>query len=386
VSGADPQRDPLVEAARRHAAEVAPQVTAWERSGRFPREAARRAAASGLLGLFAPAETGGQARSFLDGMPVFEELGRADAAYAFALSMHNAVANAIGTSASPAVRERWAARLTTGEALGGFSLTEPHAGSDAAAIASRARPNRDGYVLDGRKAWVSLAGEADVFLVVCRTGEGHGTADMLMAVVEAAQPGVRVDRLYEKAAARFLPIGELALEGVELGPERVLAPPGRGLQTALAAIDVARVDIAAIAVGLAAEALDVALRYARERRIGDGVVLDLQAIRFALADVETDVVAGRLLYRHAAALLGRPGGSVAAAHAKRFCPDAALRAAVACSEVLGAYGWLDDYPLGRFLALAKMLQVVDGTSEIQRVVIARALERRAKELAAPRPC
>jgi alkylation response protein AidB-like acyl-CoA dehydrogenase len=202
VSGADPQRDPLVEAARRHAAEVAPQVAAWERSGRFPREAARRAAASGLLGLFAPAEAGGQARSFLDGMPVFEELGRADAAYAFALSMHNAVANAIGTSASPAVRERWAARLATGEALGGFSLTEPHAGSDAAAIASRARPNGDGYVLDGRKAWVSLAGEADVFLVVCRTGEGRGTADMLMVVVEAAQPGVRVDRLYEKAADR----------------------------------------------------------------------------------------------------------------------------------------------------------------------------------------
>ena len=143
----------------------------------------------------------------------------------------------------------------------------------------------------------------------------------------------------------------------------LLAPAGQGMRAALGAIDVARVDIAAIAVGLAAESLAVALDYARGRRAFGGTLLDLQAIQFALADVETDVVAGRLLYRAAAA-------------AKRFCPDAALRAAIACSEVLGAYGLLHEYPLARFLAHAKMLQVVDGTTEVQRIVIARDLVRR----------
>ena len=179
----------------------------------------------------------------------------------------------------------------------------------------------------------------------------------------------------------FLPIGEMELHGVRIEPSDVLAPPGTGLQAALGAIDVARCDIAAIAVGLAARALEIALAYARERAIFGGTVLDLQAIQFALADVETDVVAGRLLYEHAARLLGTPEGSVAAAHAKRFNPDLALRAAIACSEALGSYGWLADAsPLPRFIGLAKMLQTVDGTTEIQRVVIARSLVRRAAHL------
>jgi alkylation response protein AidB-like acyl-CoA dehydrogenase len=371
----------LVAAAARHVREVvAPGVATWERDARFPRDAARAAGAAGLCGLFAPAAYGGQERGFAEAMGVFEELGRGDASYAFALSMHNAVAATLGRHGSQPMRERWARRLAEGSALGGFSLTEPQAGSDAAAITARATRRGDAFRLTGRKAWVSLAGEADVFLVACRTGRSRGARDVLMVVVDADQPGVEVVRTYDKMASAFLPIGELSLERVEIGPERVLAPPGSGLQAALAAIDVARTDIAAIAVGLAAEALDVALRYARDRAIFDGSVLDLQAIRFMLADVETDVVAGRLLYRHAAELLGREGGTVAAAHAKRFCPDAALRAAVACSEVLGANGWLHDYPLARFVALAKMLQVVDGTTEIQRVVIARDLVRRAGAL------
>ena len=369
----------LPEAAREHARQVvAPGVAGWEREGRFPREAVREAAAAGLCGLFAPPEVGGQGKTFAEGMDVFEELGRGDASYAFALSMHNAVTTAIARFASPRVRDDWAPRLTAGEALGGFSLTEPHAGSDAAAITTRAEPHGDGYRVTGRKAWVSLAGEADLFLLACRTGEAPGYGDVLMVALPADRPGVRVGRLYDKMASAFLPIGELELEGVEIAADEVVAPPGSGFKAALAAIDVARVDIAAISIGLAAEALDIALRYAAGRRMFGGTALDLQAIQFLLADVETDVVAGRLLYRHAAELLGTPEGTVAAAHAKRFCPDAALRAAIACSEVLGAYGWLNDTPLPRFIALAKMLQVVDGTTEIQRVVIARDLRRRVE--------
>jgi hypothetical protein len=369
-------------AARRHADDVvAPAVDGWERRRRFPRAAARAAAKDGLLGVFAPVEVGGQGLSFADGMPVFEDLGRGDAAYAFTLSMHNAVAATIGRFGSGPLRERWARKLTSGTALGGFSLTEPHAGSDAANIRARLVPEGDGYRLSGRKGWVSLVGEADVFLVACRTGTERGTGDVAMVAIDRRADGVSTARVFETMTSSFLPIGEMELDGVRIEPSDVIAPPGSGLQAALGAIDVARCDIAAIAVGLAVRALEIALAYARDRAIFDGTVLDLQAIQFALADVETDVVAGRLLYEHAAGLLGTPEGSVAAAHAKRFNPDMALRAAIACSEVLGSYGWLaDTSPLPRFIGLAKMLQTVDGTTEIQRVVIARSLVRRAAHL------
>jgi alkylation response protein AidB-like acyl-CoA dehydrogenase len=371
----------LLKAARKHASDVvAPGVERWDEAAAFPRDAALAAAQAGLLGLFAPQEVGGQGLTFAKGMPVFEALGAGDASYAFALSMHNAVAATVGRFAQPAVRDRWAGELTAGRALGGFSLTEPHAGSDAAAITTRAVPDGDGYRVTGRKAWVSLIGEADLFLVACRTGTERGTGDVLMVAIPREREGVSTERVYRKMASAFLPIGEMALDGVRVEADEVIAPPGAGFGAALGAIDVARVDIAAIAVGLAEAALDVALRHARDRAAFGGTILDLQGIRFALADVATDIAAGRLLYADAAAQLGSPAGTVAAAHAKRFCPDMALRAALECSEVLGAYGWLQDTPLPRLIANARMLQSVDGTAEIQKVVIARALDRRARDL------
>jgi alkylation response protein AidB-like acyl-CoA dehydrogenase len=371
----------LVDAARQHVKTVVdPSVERWEQEAAFPRDAVLAAGEAGLCGLFAPVDIGGQGLSFADGMPVFEALGRGDASYAFALSMHNAVTAAVGHFAQPAVRERWGADLASGRALGGFSLTEPQAGSDAAAITTRAVADGDGYRISGKKAWVSLVGEADVFLVGCRTGTERGVRDVLLAAIPRDRQGVRVERVYRKMASAFLPIGEMQLEDVRVEPEEIVAPPGAGFQAALGAIDVARVDIAAIAVGLAEAALEIALQHARDREAFGGRILDLQGIRFALADIATDIVAGRHLYADAAAKLGTPEGSVAAAHAKRFCPDMALRAALESSEVLGAYGWLHDTPLPRLIALARMLQSVDGTAEIQKVVIARDLERRAQAL------
>jgi alkylation response protein AidB-like acyl-CoA dehydrogenase len=349
-------------------------VREWEAAGRYPREVV---ASCGLTALFVPEHAGGSGLGYADAMLVFEELGRGDAALAFSLSMHNAVTAAVVGAGNGELLERWGDALTSGQALGGFSLTEPHAGSDAAAIASHADQDAGGWRVTGRKAWVSLAGEADLFLVVCHTGAGADHRDMAIMAVEGAAPGVSVERLYDTAASRFLPIGEMLLDSA---PAQLLVPPGRGLQAALAAIDVARCDIAAIACGLHAEAIDVGLRYARDRMAFGRRVLDFQGIRWQLADAATDLEASRLLVRAAADALGTPDGRVAVAHAKRFAPDAALRAAVTASEVLGAYGWLHDHPLARFIALAKMLQVVDGTAEVQRLVIARELDRRAGEL------
>jgi alkylation response protein AidB-like acyl-CoA dehydrogenase len=348
--------------------EVVGAVDAWDSEGRYPRSVV---AASGLTGLFCPTDLGGAGLGYPDGMTVFEELGRGDAALAFSLSMHNAVAAAVA-GAGGELTERYGKPLAAGELLGGFSLTEPAAGSDAAAITTRAAADGTGWRVSGRKAWVSLAGEADVFLVVCKTAEASGHSDIAILAVERADPGVSFPVIYRKAAAAFLPIGEMQLDGAA---GTLLAPPGTGMRAALAAIDVARCDIAAIAAGLHAAALETAVAYARERQAFGRRVLDFQGIQWMLADAATDLVASRLLYRHAAGKLGSEEGPVAVAHAKRFCPDAALRAAIACSEVLGAYGWLRDHPLARFIAEAKMLQVVDGTAEIQRLVIARDLDR-----------
>ncbi len=358
---------------------VRPAAAGWDEAGAYPREAV---AASGLTGLFCPTGYGGAALGYPAGMEVFEELGRGDAALAFSLSMHNAVAAVVAGCDDAALRERWAGELAAGRALGGFSLTEPHAGSDATAITTRAQKDGGRWRVSGRKAWVSLAGEADLFLVVCKTADGPGHGDIAVVAIERRADGVSFPRRYRTAAAAFLPIGEMELAGA---PATMLVPPGAGMRAALGAIDVARCDIAAIACGLHAEALDIALRYARGREAFGAPLLALDTMRFALADVLTDLEAGRLLYARAAERLGTPAGPTAVAHAKRFCPDAALRAAIACSEALGAYGWLDDTPLPRFISLAKMLQVVDGTAEVQRLVIGRELERMAETTDPTRP-
>ena len=350
---------------------VRPSVRSWERAAAYPRKVA---ASSALTGLFVPADAGGLDLGFEDGMEVFEQLGRGDAAFAFSLSMHNAVAAAIARAAPPDVARRWAARLAAGEALGGFSLTEPHAGSDATAITTFATETGDGWRLDGRKAWVSLAGEADVFLVVCKTARDPGHHDIAVFAVDRRSDGVSFPVIYETNCARFLPIGEMALDGVH---GDLVVPPGAGMRAALGAIDVARCDIAAIACGVQAEALNIAVRHARERRVAGGRLLDMQGVQWQLADLATDLEASRLLVGAAARELGTPEGPVAVAHAKRFSPDAALRAAITASELLGAYGWLDEHDPARLISLAKMLQVVDGTAEIQRIVIARDLVRRA---------
>jgi hypothetical protein len=364
--------DDAVRRARELARDViAPGIPAWERERRYPREVA---AGSGLTGLFSPAEYGGLDLSFPDGMHVFDELGRADAAFAFSLSMHNAVAAAIARSGGE-IAKRWGAALVAGEALGGFSLTEPHAGSDATAITTRAVPDGDIYRITGRKAWVTLAGTADVFLVVCKTADDPGHRDIAIAVVAREDPGVSFGDPYLTACARYLRIGEMTLDAA---PAVLLAPPGAGMRAALSAIDVARCDIAAIACGLHAQALEIAVDHAHTRMAFGKPLIDQQGVAFALADSATDLEASRLLVRQAAERLGEDGGSVAVAHAKRFAPDAALRGAIAASETLGAYGWLDDHPLARFITLAKMLQVVDGTAEIQRLVIARDLSRRSR--------
>jgi alkylation response protein AidB-like acyl-CoA dehydrogenase len=368
-------------AAKHHEKVILPGVESWESSTEFPRDAASAAARDGLLGLYCPPDQGGQGLSFPEGIPVFEELAKGGGLYAFSLSMHNIVTYAICGFASPELRAHWAPRLTSGASLGGFVLTEPQSGSDAARMLTRAEIGGDGsYTINGRKAWVSLAGVADVYLVVVKTSAEPGHKDIAMVAVPRETAGVRFGEAYQKLVSPFLPIADMFLEDVRVPADHVILPPGKGMSGALMAIDVARTSIAAGCCGLMSAALDTALSYARDRQMFGQSGLDAQGIQWMLADVETDLVASRLLYERAAGLLGTPEGAVAAAHAKRFAPDAAVRATGTCMQLLGGYGLLALYSLERMYRTAPVMKVVDGTTEIQRVVIARALQKRAAEL------
>jgi alkylation response protein AidB-like acyl-CoA dehydrogenase len=374
--------DDILAAARRHCDEVIrPGVDGWNAARKWPRAVSDKAASLGLLGLYAPAEWGGQGLSLGDGIRVYEELGKGDGAYAFALSMHNICTFAVCGFGSEALKRDWARDLTSGRKLANFSLTEPQSGSDASTMYSKARINGDGtWTISGAKAWVSLAGEADIYLTVVKTSDAPGHKDMAMIAIPKGTKGLSFGPLYDTPSYNFLPMGEMYLDNVVVPEANIILPVGKGLQGSLMAIDIARVSIASGCCGLMQSALDTALAYTKNRRMFGGTALDLDGIQWMLGEVATDLEASRLLYRAAANALGTPEGPLMAAHAKRFVPDAAIKAANICTQAMGGMGLLTSYGLDRLSRLAQMLRIVDGTTEISRVVIGRALKKRAAEL------
>ncbi len=374
--------DEILAAARQHCdAVIKPEVDDWNKAGVWPRAASDKAGAAGLTGLYAPEEWGGQGLPLGEGIRVYEELGKGDGAYAFALSMHNICTFATCGYGTEAFKEKWARDLTSGRKLANFALTEPQSGSDAANMYTRATINGDGtWTINGAKAWVSLAGEADVYLTVVKTGDGKGHKDMAMIAIPKDAAGVSFGPRYDTPSYNFLPLSEMYFDNVVVSEDNIILPVGQGLQGSLMAIDIARVSIASGCCGLIESALDTALGYAKNRKMFSGVNLDLDGIQWMLGDVATDLEASRLLYRAAANALGTPEGPVMAAHAKKFVPDAAVRAANTCTQVMGGSGLLAQYGMDRLSRLSQMLRIVDGTTEISRVVIGRALKKRAEGL------
>jgi alkylation response protein AidB-like acyl-CoA dehydrogenase len=370
------------QAARKHCEVViVPNVEDWETSAQYPLDAAAAAAKDGLLGLYSPVEFGGQGLSFADAIPVFEELGRGAGLYAFSLSMHNIVTYAISSFAQSSLRDKWVPRLTSGETMGGFVLTEAQSGSDAAGLLTHADINKDGsYTITGQKAWVSLADVAGIYLVVAKTSNDPDNKDIAMVAVPRDAEGVSFGEPYNKLVSPFLPIADMYLENVTVPVDHVILAPGKGLSGSLMAIDIARTCISAGCTGLMSAVLDIALGYARDRQMFGKSALEFQGIQWMLADVATDLEASRLLYKNAASLLGTPEGTVAAAHAKRYAPDAAVKAASTCMQVLGGAGLLAPSAIERMYRVAPFMKVVDGTTEIQRVVIARDLQEHAQSL------
>jgi len=227
---------------------------------------------------------------------------------------------------------------------------------------------------------VSLAGEADLYLTVVKTADAPGHKDMAMVAIPKDTKGISFGPLYDTGSYNFLPLGEMYLENVTVPEDNIILPAGKGLQGALMAIDIARVSIAAGCCGLMEAALDTALSYTKNRKMFGGTALDLDGIQWMLGEVATDLEASRLLYRAAANALGTPEGPLMAAHAKRFVPDAAIKAAHICTQAMGGMGLVTSYGLDRLSRLAQMLRIVDGTTEISRVIIGRALKKRAAAL------
>ena len=366
----------VVNAARAFARDVIePSAAAWEAAGGVPREAFREAATHGLCRLTVPKSMDGHGLGVPAMALVVEALATACMASAFALTVHNNLARGIARYGSTAQQQRWLPDLSAAKQIGAFLLTEPQGGSDAAAIATTARRDGSSWRLDGDKAWVSNAATAGLLSVYAQTDASAGWRGIACFLVAAGTEGVIREPVYRLLGGHALGTGGFRFEGCRAGGDDLLVPPGEGFKAALAGVDFARITVAAMCCGMMQKSLEVALDHGAKRRAFGKSVLEHQAVQSLLADTATDLEAARLLTARAATLLenGTGGHALAAAHAKKFATRAALGRIADCMQAMGANGFLADYPLARHLTAAKMAQYLDGTTEIQNVVIGRAI-------------
>ncbi len=366
----------VIAAARTFARErIDPDAARWERDRRLPREAITAAAAAGLCGLLVPTEWGGAGLGIADMAEVMGALAYADMGLAFSLVSHNNLAGAIAKKGSDLHRARHLGAMLDGSTLGAFLLTEPGTGSDAAAIITSAIAHGDRWVLNGAKAWVTNATEAGLLSVYAQTEPGSGSRGIAAFLVRADQPGVSREDAYEMLGAHATGTGGFRFEHVELDADQLFVPPGLAFRAALEAIDIARIVVSAMCAGMLRRGLETAVDYLKNRQAFGSPLSDRQGLRWMLADVATDLEASIALTQAASTALdeGDPTLGVRAAHAKKFATRVTLDGLSQCMQALGANGFRHDWPLARHLAGAKMAQYVDGTTEIQNVVIARAL-------------
>jgi alkylation response protein AidB-like acyl-CoA dehydrogenase len=355
--------------------ELAPRADEHERRGEFPREVIRTLGRAGLLGLPYPSAYGGGDQPYEVYLQVLEVLAYRWLAVAEAVGVHTLACYPVAAHGTDAQREELLPAMLGGELLGAYCLSEPAGGSDAAAMTTKAVQDGESYVVDGTKAWITHAGVADFYNIFCRTGgAGHSGISCLLA--DADTPGIVPQARERTMGLRASPVAQIAFDGVRVPAARLLGGEGNGFAIAMQALDSGRLGMAACAVGLAQAALDYAVAYARERDQFGRPVIEFQGVGFLLADAATQIAAARAMTLAAARLRdsGRPC-STEAAQAKLFATDMAMRVTTDAVQVLGAYGYVADHPVERWMREAKVLQIVEGTNQIQRLVIARALAR-----------
>ncbi len=355
--------------------ELAPRVVRDEADERFPAEVFATLGRAGLLGLPYPEEHGGGGQPYEVYLQVLEELGARWAAVAVAVSVHGLACFPLATFGTPEQQQRWLPGMLGGTQLGAYSLSEPQAGSDAAALTCRADPTDDGWRVTGTKAWVTNGGVADFITLFARTGpDPTGGVSCFLAPGDA--DGLTFGRPEDKMGLRAVPTAAAHWDGAVLERDRLVGTPGQGLAIAFSALDSGRLGIAAVAVGLAQGALDDAVAYAKDRQTFGRRIIDHQGLGFLLADMAAAVESARATYLDAARRrdAGRPYGRQASI-AKLVATDAAMKVTTDAVQVLGGYGYTRDFPLERYMREAKIMQIFEGTNQIQRLVIARSLAR-----------
>jgi alkylation response protein AidB-like acyl-CoA dehydrogenase len=354
--------------------ELATRVDEHERAETYPEGLFATLGGLGLLGLPYPEELGGGGQPYEVYLQVLEELGARWAAVAVAVSVHGLSCHPLATFGTPEQQERWLPRMLAGELVGGYSLSEPQAGSDAAALACRAERTEGGYRVTGTKSWITHGGKADFYALFARTGEGSRGISCFLAPGQVE--GLSFGRPEEKMGLHAIPTTMANWDGALIEADRLVGAEGQGLPIAFSALDSGRLGIAAVATGLAQAALDTAVEYAHQRSTFGRRIIDHQGLGFLLADMAAAVDAARATYLDAARRrdAGRPYSRQASV-AKLVTTDAAMRVTTDAVQVLGGYGYTRDFPVERYMREAKVMQIFEGTNQIQRLVISRQLAR-----------
>ena len=354
--------------------ELAPKAAGFEARGEFPRDVIRTIGRAGLLGLPYAESDGGGGQPYEVYLQVLETVAGSWLAIAEAMSVHTLACFPVSAYGSERQR-KLLPDLLGGDLLGAYCLSEPQGGSDAAHLTTRAVRDGDDYVVTGTKAWITHGGRADFYNIFCRTGE-PGASGISCLLADADTPGMLAQKPERTMGLRSSAPAQIVFDGARVAADRLIGGEGVGFRIAMQALDAGRLGIAACAVGLAQAAVDYAAGYAREREQFGRPIADFQGVSFMLADMATQVSAARALMLAAARLkdAGRPF-SVEAAKAKLFATDAAMRVTTDAIQVLGGYGYVSDHPVERWFREAKVLQIVEGTNQIQRLVIGRALAR-----------
>ncbi|MDF2075182.1 acyl-CoA dehydrogenase family protein [Pseudomonas mendocina] len=365
----------FTDSARAFAArELTPHASDWDREHHFPIEVIRRAAEQGYLALYLREEDGGLGLSRLSSSLIFEQLAAGCVATTAYLTIHNMATWMLASFADQALKDAWLPGLINGQSLASYCLTEPDAGSDAANLRTRARRDGGDYVIDGSKCFISGAGSTDVLIVMARTGE-DGAKGISCLLVPADAPGVRYGRNEDKMGWKAQPTRTITFEGVRVPASNRIGPEGEGFVYAMRGLDGGRLNIASCSLGAAQAALEQSLRYVEERKQFGKALSQFQALQFKLADMLTDLTASRQMVRLAAHKLdhGHGEASLYCAMAKRFATDHCFDVCNQALQLHGGYGYLNDYPLERWVRDARVHQILEGTNEIMRVIIARRL-------------
>ena len=352
--------------------ELAPRAAEAEATETFPRDVFALLGKAGLLGLPYPEEYGGGGQPYEGYLPALEEIGAVWSSIGVGVSVHALSCFGLFTRGTEAQKQKFLPEMLGGDQLGAYCLSEPHAGSDPAAMTTRARRDGDEYVLTGAKAWTTHGGHADFYKVMARTGDGRNDISCFLVPADAA--GLTADAPERKMGLTGSTTTTMRLDGVRIPVERRLGEEGEGLRIALAGLDAGRLGIASVATGLAQGALDHAVAYAKERTTFGKKIIDHQGLGFVLADMEAAVESARATYLAAARLKdqGLPY-STQASVAKLVATDNAMKVTTDAVQVLGGYGYTRDFPVERYMREAKVMQIFEGTNQIQRMVIGRSL-------------